>query len=317
MIELLPISGGEADNAVFAPRDIQDINSWEEGEYEFVLSEDEEEIASRSEEFKEAKKIKVLMVPVLANYGGEVVGCEGEWKTGIQMTKDTYPLAHDGIEVVLGDEVDCSGDEFDLRTDEGQYAVWKALSNLQTKNNDYELVLGYVRNRQGENGTTQGYTYGLPANVITESDGDMMPTVAHEIAHCYYIGDEYDGGSINNLINPAPFEMEGKDWYDRGQTAKSSREAVERSGSHSGSLVDLDQVPFNTRTMEALPAVGSWMGSGSDSPDDYWVTSDIWNHLFSAFVYNDPNVKPYADGAESADNTDAGDDEDGDDAEDE
>lgn len=296
VVELLPISGGSFDYAVFAPRNIKDVNSWEAGEYKFALYDNfNEEIASRTEEFSEAKKIKVLMVPVLANYGGQVAACEGEWMTGIQMTRDTYPLADDGIEVVLGDELDCSADMYNLRTNEGRYNVWQALSDLQTPNKDYELILGYVRYRQGENGTTQGYTYGIPANIITESDGDMQPTVAHEIAHCYFVGDEYDGGSMNPMVNPAPFGMEGSHWDYRDQTIQSSREAVERVDTHTGSLVDTNQVPFNTRTMEALQPAGSWMGSGSENMNDYWITSDIWNHLFSAFVDGDATVRPYAD----------------------
>ena len=53
----------------------------------------------------------------------------------------------------------------------------------------------------------------MPATIVTESDEDMLATVAHEIAHCYEIGDEYEGGSINMSINPAPHGMSGTDWY--------------------------------------------------------------------------------------------------------
>lgn len=111
-----------------------------------------------------AEKIKVLAVPVIANYAGNVVACEGEWKTVIQFTKDTYPIAKDGIEYVLGSELDLSDSMYDLTTDEGQYNVWAALCTLQTPGNDYELILGFVRDRQGADGTTQGYTYGSPAS---------------------------------------------------------------------------------------------------------------------------------------------------------
>ena len=296
LLELLPLHGGESLAAMFVPRDIKDLNSWEEGVYKFALNEGGSTVASRSARFSKAKSIKVLAVPVIANYGGEAVSCEGEWKTGLQMTQDTYPLADNGIEIVFGSELDLSDNKYDLKTQEGMYETWQALANLQTKNNDYELVLGYVRNRQGEDGGTQGYTYGLPANIITESDGDMRPTVAHEIAHCYNIGDEYDGGTLNYRVNPAPFGMEGSDWKDREKTVASQKQAVKRVESHSGSLISSDeQMPFNVRTMEALGDVGSWMGSGSENENDYWITSDIWNHLFSAFVYNDPNVEPYGD----------------------
>ena len=60
--------------------------------------------------------------------------------------------------------------------------------------------------RQDKNGCGQGYTFGKPANIITLMDKDMLPTVAHEIAHCYEVGDEYDGGSYNYRVNNVPLK---------------------------------------------------------------------------------------------------------------
>jgi len=111
---------------------------------------------------------------------------------------------------------------------------------------------------------------------------------------------------MNNRVNPAPYGMEGSDWKDREQTVASGKQAVKRAETHSGSLVNDEQIPFNVREMEALSGVGSWMGSGSDEENEYWITSDIWNHLFSAFVYNNPDVEPYGDDAgNTVENTDA------------
>lgn len=288
LIELLPMAGGyTGTSAFFTPKKMEDVGSWAPGTYTFSFT-NGESTAQRSVELKEARKIKVLAVPVIANYAGRIVSCEGEWKTAIQFTRDTYPIARDGVEYVLGNEIDLSDAAFDLTTDEGQYNVWAALSSLQTPSNDYELILGFVRERQGADGTTQGYTYGLPANIITESDGDMQPTVAHEIAHCYNIGDEYPGGAINNLINPAPFGMEGSDYNDRESMTAGNKQAVksanEFGSQNSGSIVLPEQLPMNTNTMSLLENVGSFMGSGSSDIGDYWITSDIWNHLYTAFV---------------------------------
>ncbi|MEG2253561.1 MAG: hypothetical protein RSC98_11000, partial [Clostridia bacterium] len=122
--------------------------------------------------------------------------------------------------------LDLSDEQFDLTTDEGMYYVWESLANLQTNDGAYELILGFVRDRQGAEGDIQGYTFGLPANIITESDGDMQATVAHEIAHCYQVGDEYPGGSMNNAVNPAPYGMEGSEWDNSEVTVLSDKAFV-------------------------------------------------------------------------------------------
>ncbi len=285
--QLLPLNNGASQYAFFAPRNISDVNNWEPGAYSFDLVYNES-TGTRTVSFNEARKIRVLAVPVLANYGGNVVACEGEWQTAITFTRDTFPLATDGIDYVLGNELDLSDNKYDLTTDEGCFNVWEALSKLQTPNNDYELILGFVRNRQGAEGTTQGYTYGKPANIITESDGDMQPTVAHEIAHCYLVGDEYPGGTINNAVNAPPYGMEGSDWNDRGTMTVGMKKAVvsanDAGNPNTGSLIADDQVPMNVNQGVMLSNIGSFMGSGSDYLEHYWITSDIWNQLHKAYV---------------------------------
>ncbi|MDD3244006.1 MAG: hypothetical protein PHD32_09820 [Eubacteriales bacterium] len=288
LIQLLPVNAGATGGlAMFTPKAMGDVGNWSAGEYTFTFVNGEETM-ERKATFQESKKIKVLAIPVIANYAGRVVSCEGEWKTAIQFTQDCYPISKDGIEYVLGSELDLSDASYDLTTDEGQYNVWAALAALQTPSNDYELILGFVRERQGADGTTQGYTYGLPANIITESDGDMQPTVAHEIAHCYNVGDEYPGGAINNAVNPAPYGMEGSDWSNRDATISGNKEAVvsatQFGNENTGSVVKPEQIPVDVAQMKTLATVGSFMGSGSSNMDDYWITSDIWNQLYKAFV---------------------------------
>jgi hypothetical protein len=75
----------------------------------------------------------------------------------------------------------------------------------------YDLILAFVQYRQDQGGG-QGYTFGRPTNIITYSDVDMLPTVVHEIAHCYQVGDEYDGGSFNNAVNYPPNNYGGRDF---------------------------------------------------------------------------------------------------------
>ncbi len=49
----------------------------------------------------------------------------------------------------------------------------------------------------------------------------MLPTVVHEIAHCYQVGDEYDGGSFNNKVNYPPNGFSGSDFVT-GESIKTS-----------------------------------------------------------------------------------------------
>ena len=253
--QLLPEEMDDTNRLFFYPRSLADADNWAAGHYTFTYTDDSGNVAERSVTFSNTKKIKVLAVPVRANYGGNVVDCSGEWKTAIQFTAQCYPLAQGAIEYVLGPMLDLSDERFDLTTDDGMYYAWESLANLQTPNQDYELILGFVRYRQG-NGDIQGYTYGLPANIITESDGDMQPTVAHEIAHCYSVGDEYPGGAINDAVNPAPYGMEGSDWEDRDITVQSTRQFAQGGNDvgneASGTVVPLEQFPININAVYAL-----------------------------------------------------------------
>lgn len=50
------------------------------------------------------------------------------------------------------------------------------------------------------------------ANVVVNSDGDMQATVAHEVAHIYGVGDEYDQvGSFRLSVNSPPYGYWGCD----------------------------------------------------------------------------------------------------------
>ncbi len=44
-----------------------------------------------------------------------------------QYTRDTYPVAADKFEWVERPELDLSGSQYDLETDDGQFNVWEAL----------------------------------------------------------------------------------------------------------------------------------------------------------------------------------------------
>ncbi|MEG2950571.1 MAG: hypothetical protein RR946_07765 [Clostridia bacterium] len=299
LVELLPEEMDETRCLFFKPRSLADVGNWAAGLYTFRYQDQLGNEAERSVLFRNTRSMKVLAVPVIANYGGNVVSTQGEWKTAITFTSQCYPLAQGAIEYVLAPELDLSGEQFDLTTDDGMYLVWESVANLQTHDSAYELILGFVPNRQGADGDIQGYTFGLPANIITESDGDMQPTVAHEIAHCYSVGDEYPGGAINSAVNPAPYGMEGSDWSDRDITVLSDKAFVKGGndiGSEAtGTIVPEEQFPINVAENELLlNNVSSFMGSGSSNPKDYWITSAIWEQLYKTFLVNDDTTTTQA-----------------------
>ena len=272
----------------FQPKNLADVGDWAAGAYTFrVMSDDE--AAVRTANFFEAISIKVLAVPILGNYSGEIVACEGEWKTGATMLYATYPLARAGIEFVLGPELDLTDGMYNLDDEsmEGPYNVWEALCNLQTPNKDYELIIGFVRNNP-LGGRLAGFTYGMPGNIVTESDTDMLATVVHEIAHCYKIGDEYEGGSLNVNTNAPPYGMGGSDINSREPSVGMKQNIIggEDMGlAGTGSVIYEQQRSFWVEGRTSLGAVTSYMGSGTGADSfTMWTTSDIWNHLFSVFT---------------------------------
>ena len=179
-------------------------------------------------DFYDTQPLNILAVPVTAYYStsanpdgggcpadaaGKPVPCGEKWNTTIAQVKkylsDVYPVAE--INIDEGHAIDAGTAEYDMCTDDGQRKLWDEACKLQSKNKEtgkdkYDIILAFVMYRQDKNGCGQGYTYGKPANIITLMDKDMLPTVAHEIAHCYEVGDEYDGGSYNYRVNNVPLE---------------------------------------------------------------------------------------------------------------
>jgi len=271
---------------LFQPKDLSDVENWVQGAYAFTLNINDS-TAVRTTNFFEAMPLKIYAVPVKANYSGKIVSCNDDWKDGWQMIVATFPVARSNVEYITGPELDLSDPMFDLNTEDGMYYVWEALSNLQTPNEDYTLILGYVRERVLDGGVL-GYTWGLPANIIVERERDMLATVPHEIAHCYKIGDEYADGSLCNDFNPPPYRMPGRDIFTR-QPTEGNREHVmggyEYGINGSGSVIYPEQRAYWVEGKELLGTPTSYMGEGTGADAfSLWTTSDIWNHLFSVFT---------------------------------
>lgn len=271
---------------LFQPRDMADVGFWAAGVYTFTFEMDAGR-ASRTVNFFESTYLRILAVPVLANYSGRIVGCEGEWRNGAAMIIATYPIARANVDYILAPELNLSDRKYDLNTDEGMYNVWQALTNLQTRSDPYTLIIGYIRD-SALNGRVLGYTYGMPTSIVVESEPDMLATVPHEVAHCYKIGDEYEGGHLNLELNPPPYGMSGHDIMTNKPVTARNPLIVGGDGAGvrgSGTVIYDEQRAYWVEGASQLGAVTSFMGWGTGADSfSMWTTSDIWNHIYRIYV---------------------------------
>jgi len=287
---LIPAQMIDDSTILFQPVDMGEVGNWEEGAYTLTFDMDGSK-ATRVANFFKSMPIKVLAVPILANYNNKIVKCEGDWQNSQQMLIDTYPVAKADVEFVLNAEIDLTHPRFNVMTRGGRFNVWKALRDLQTPDNEYTLIVGFIRypvaDMVKEMGIL-GFTYGMPANIVCESEPDLMATVVHEIAHCYYIGDEYPGGGLNNELNAPPYGMEGYNIVTR-EPDIGIKEKVKGGPSFGllgdGSYIYPEQRAYRTYDRTLLDNLTSFMSGGTGEESyRFWITSDIWNHLFNSFT---------------------------------
>ena len=289
---LLPEKTDDPSLLLFQPKDISEVGGWSQGAYTFTLTIDDK-YAIRKTNFLKAMPVKILFVPILGNYSGEIVACKGEWKDSGEMFTACYPVGKEDVEFVYGPEIDLSDDRYDLDTDDGRHHVWQALNTLQTPNNDYILIVGFMRDpiyKYPGMARVSGYATGLPSVVCTESMTGKIRTVIHEAAHCWCIGDEYPTGYINNVLNPPPYLMEGRDIISRQPDAGSKEKVVGGRDmgleeSQCGSVIYPEQRAYWVEKRRMMGMVASYMSWDSEAdPLLFWVTSDIWNHLYKIFT---------------------------------
>ena len=264
---------------------------WKAGDYTFEATIGKQK-ATATAKLQERRALRILAVGVTANYGpGDVRAPVGKWKKLGEFMKQVYPIASANFRWVIGQDLDLSADPYNLKTEDGQLAVWEALTKLQpqecTANPKaaacYDLIVGFVKNRQGADGTTQGFTFGAPANIVTETDEDAAATVAHEVGHVFKLGDEYDqmNGAFNCAINPPPPSFVGRDWNDSDKTNfKCGKSDATESPIGTGILISADtDFPYEVGGRGTLPDMIGYMGSGAPQ-ESYWSTPQNWAHLF-------------------------------------
>ncbi len=270
---------------------------WKAGDYTFAATVGGA-TATATAKFQDRRPLKILAVAVKANYGpGDVRVPDERWKKQGEFMKQVYPIAPEDYKWVLGQNLDASDDKFNLKTDDGMKELWIALANLQPQECAanpkapvcYDLIVGFVKDRQGKDSNVQGYTYGAPANIITESDEDAPATVAHEVAHVFKAGDEYDqmGGAFNCAVNNPPPTFVGRDWNNRENTTFRCEKSVALPFPvGTASLVKAEtDYPYEVGGRGALPDMASFMGSGIPQ-DKNWTTAELWSWLFDQMAPN-------------------------------
>ena len=289
LIDLPLVDQADGHTLYFQPRNMADVGHWGEGEYVLEFYLDGTLAASRTTQFHRASNMRILAVPILTNYGGRTRRPGEAWKTAAEMVYATTPVAKADIEYILGPELDLSARKYDITTDSGMYEVWRALCDLQTRNQDYTIIVGFIPDPiDVGDGYILGYTIELPAVIVAENNREMMVTLIHEIGHVYGVGDEYEGGSLNLPINGAPYMMSGRDFHtSRTVTSQNQliRDGFSFGANGTGSFIYQEQRPFYVEGRAALWNVSSFMGGGTGTdPFEKWVTSDIWIQLFQSFT---------------------------------
>lgn len=262
--------------------------NWAAGSYGFEVAVNGVTASTEgtSYEFVERATIRILAVPVIANYAGTVVPVtDSRWKKLGDYVRSTYPVGADNLIWTTRDELDASDASYDVETDNGRLALWEALAKLvppeceATPNAEgcYDQVFGFIMNRPN-GGTLQGFTYGKPANIGVVSDEDAAATVAHEIGHTYGLGDTYNSGSFHCVANPAPDAFAGKDFNnpDNPASCSAGRETLEGA---SGTKVPAEHSPYEVGGRGALGDSAEFMGSDGRM-EQFWTTQDAYDWLF-------------------------------------
>ena len=278
--------------------------NWAAGSYEFDVTVNGATKSTHGTkyEFVERGVMRILAVPVTANYGGTAVPLtDSKWKTFGDYIRATYPVAADNVIWVTREPFDASDRRFDLETEEGQEQLWNELAKLvpescagnPNEEGCYTQVFGFIQARPEvyPNGTLQGFTYGMPANIGVATDDDAAGTVAHEIGHTYGLGDTYNGGGFACDVNPAPDDFRGTKLSveDEGEEEETAEEEVACAHGRvqlpgvSATKIPASHHPYEVGGRGALGDSGEYMGSGGKQ-EQFWTSQDAYDRLFDQLV---------------------------------
>ncbi len=298
VVQLEPKSSDTASNVVDFLCPTRDVcGNWSAGTYTFevsvnnVVKKEPADGSTNTYVFKERKKVRVLAVPVKANYNDTVMQVSGEaWKTSWNFMSSVYPVAYNAISWTVGQEFDASDSTYNQQTDAGQSNLWNGLNNLMpshckanpTAEGCYEMIVGFIPEciSEGNGLSTCGYTYTSPSTIVAAKQDNVQSVVAHEIAHTYGVGDTYSGGTFRCSVNPAPDGMKGTDWDTQNQVSCSAGRIL-YPGSLGSTLIPASQDPYEVNGRGALGDMADYMGSSGSDQKIYWTTQDVYDQLFN------------------------------------
>lgn len=264
---------------------------WEEGTYEVSLKMDKD-IIEQTTVFRDMDEIRVLAVPVKGYYES---GTQEVPKEQLQLdgfTRKVYPLGREDLEWNNTEQaLSLDTQAYNLDTAIGRYRVWKALGVLQEESEeDYDLIIGIVAHnmypdKDSVAASITGFTFGGNVSVISLEDTSPEVAVAHEIGHCYLLGDEYENGTASPDRNRIPFGMSGKSLLNPNETIRGAFPALVGgrgdAAQSTGVVITQDQYPFDIETGELISReMTSFMGLSGYAEEEYWVTTDIWEVMY-------------------------------------
>ncbi|MEN6459824.1 MAG: PKD domain-containing protein, partial [Syntrophomonas sp.] len=238
--------------------------------------------------FKPRREFRILAVPVRANYGGTIKE-PGNFADADLFLRKVFPLANENVKFEIGPMQDLSDRRYDLNTEDGRKWAWLKIRDLQPDkyvSPQYDAIVGFVAEpillyeTDQYQVYVQGFTVRKPAALVALGSG-YQTTLAHEIAHYFNIGDEYNGGSFNLSVNPPPLGYTGTDW-DTNAPITSQASDVKPAAAGSGSLISSQLHPFEFGKRRLLGDEISFMGSGATS--EFWISPAIWKHLYNTLA---------------------------------
>jgi len=285
--------------------------------------------ASTASTFTAGKAIRVLAVPIKANYGGGDIKSvtDDKWKNMGDFTQEVYPLA----------EKNLKWDQHKTGLDASKYILknWTSAEKLSNSLKKlippkcelnpegvgcYDMVVGFLPATITINGEPlAGYAYpGSKAVVAVASDGDAPATVAHELAHQYGIGDTYNSktglGVFRCGVNPAPPAFKGRDWdkylldidpppalinCTNGPPASTLKYTTNDENDKpvittvNGAPVPATDHPYSIAS-GLLGEMADFMSAGGPPQNMLWITKDTWDWLFKRLVLLKPDLKKTA-----------------------
>lgn len=253
----------------------------EAGVYEFRVVLDGKTL-SRSAELKETRTVRVLMVPVLGNFGGSSSYPGEGWQEYLWHMQACWPLANDGLQAVNAPGLDLSSEHYDLTQGVGMWRAWEALRERAGLLGDYDLIVGLVSGGMGESGSCD--SFGRDGIVlINTSQSAPEAAITHFAGHVFGAGDEYENGLFVVDANAAPYGVKGIDAATGAEISASLR-GVEKASTYGlfcgGSVVYAEQIPFDIPRLRVLGDAASFMGDAEEYTHNYWITSALWEHLF-------------------------------------